>query len=90
MVWEDKDDAEDPKNSQRLHKGTLVKLRTPCSVVYALVTGLTIPNPTRSLDPKEDWLAELELVGESDGDDSSFRYGVSSFPTLGDPSERRR
>ncbi|NJO37446.1 MAG: ATP-binding protein [Rhizobiales bacterium] len=36
------------------------------------------------MDPGEAWLAELELIGESDGDGGAFRPGVTSFPTLGD------
>jgi DNA helicase HerA-like ATPase len=85
MVWEEKDGSGDIDAPHRLQKGMLVKLRTPAGVVFALVTGLTIPNPTRSLDPGEAWLAELELIGERNGDGEAFRYGVSSFPTLGDP-----
>ncbi len=84
MVWEEQDGAERIESANRLQKGTLVKLKTPESVVYALVTGLTVPNPTRTLDPGEAWLAELELIGERAGPDGGFRHGVSSFPTLGD------
>lgn len=85
MVWEQQCRAEEREDAQRLQKGSLVKLKTPDTLVFALVTGLTIPNPTRSLDPSEAWLAELELIGESDREGGSFRHGVTSFPTLGDP-----
>lgn len=81
MVWEQPSGAE----RDRLHKGILVKLRTPATIVFALVTSLTIPNPARSADPDEPWLAELELIGECDRDGGPFRHGVSSFPTIGDP-----
>ncbi|MGI9508415.1 MAG: ATP-binding protein [Geminicoccaceae bacterium] len=84
MVWEQPADVEQAAETDRLQKGMLVKLKTPTTVVFALVTGLTIPNPTRSLDPGEAWLAELELIGESDRDGGPFRHGVSAFPTLGD------
>ena len=80
MVWEQQ--ATDDRD--RLQKGSLVKLVVSGAIVFALVTGLTIPNPTRSLDPGEAWLAELELIGETDGDCGAFRHGVSAFPTLGD------
>ena len=81
MVWEQPPGAE----RDRLQKGILVKLRTPATIVFALVTSLTIPNPARSADPDEPWLAELELIGECDRDGGPFRHGVSSFPTIGDP-----
>lgn len=80
MVWEQQSNSD----RDRLQKGSLVKLKTPGTIVFALVTELTIPNPTRSLDPGEAWLAELELIGETDADRGTFRHGVSSFPTLGD------
>jgi len=84
MVWEPQGDVEHSVNTERLQKGSLVKLKTPATIVFALVTGLTIPNPTRSMDPGEARLAELELIGESDHEGGAFRHGVSSFPTLGD------
>jgi hypothetical protein len=85
MLWEQHGIAKIDPALSRLQKGTLVKLRTPNSLVFGLVTSLTIPSPTGSLSPDEAWLAELELIGESSTDDVSFRHGVSSFPTLGDP-----
>lgn len=84
MALDQRGDIDHIEEQDRLQKGTLVKLKTPGTIVFALVTGLTIPNPSRSLDPGEAWLAELELIGESDVDGSAFRHGVSSFPTLGD------
>lgn len=84
MVWEKHGGAETTANPTRLQKGTLVKLKTPSTLVFGMVTSLTIPNPTKSLDPDEAWLAELELIGESETDDTTFRHGVTLFPTLGD------
>ncbi len=84
MVWEKPGVCETAVNPTRLQKGTLVKLKTPSTLVFGLVTSLTIPNPTKSLDPDEAWLAELELIGEHDTNDIVFRHGVTSFPTLGD------
>lgn len=85
MLWEQHDVAKIDPGLARLQKGTLVKLRTPKSLVFGLVTSLTIPSPTGSLSPDEAWLAELELIGESSTETVDFRHGVSSFPTLGDP-----
>jgi len=84
MVWEHRGVGEPEARSSRLQKGTLVKLKTPNTLVFALVAGLTIPSPTKSLGPDEAWLAELELIGESNVDDAGFRHGVTSSPTLGD------
>lgn len=84
MVWEKHGFNETMHDTVRLQKGMLVKLKTPTTMVYGLVASLTIPNPTKSLEPGEAWLAELELIGERGASDSTFRHGVTSFPTLGD------
>ncbi len=84
MVWEQQPGIQQAADPDRLQKGALVKLKTPATMVFALVTSLTIPNPARSADAGEAWLAELELIGESDREGGLFRHGVSSFPTLGD------
>lgn len=84
MVWEHRSADDTGAQSSRLQKGTLVKLKTPNTLVFGLVASLTIPSPTRSLEPDEAWLAELELIGEADVNSASFRHGVTTFPTLGD------
>ncbi|MDH3663182.1 MAG: DUF87 domain-containing protein [Alphaproteobacteria bacterium] len=84
MVWEKHGFNETMLDTARLQKGTLVKLKTPTTLVYGLVISLTVPNPTKSLDPGEAWLAELELIGERGTSDATFHHGVTSFPTLGD------
>lgn len=84
MVWEQQPGINGAVDPDRLQKGALVKLKTPATIVFALVTSLTIPNPTQSMDAGEARLAELELIGESDRGGGPFRHGVSSFPTLGD------
>lgn len=87
MVWEAQDAEEAAANQGRLQKGALVKLRTPTTTVFGLVSGLTIPNPNpkSALDSGEARLVELELIGECLIGETTFRHGVSSFPTLGDP-----
>ncbi len=84
MIWERATTSEETADPSRLQKGALVKLQTPISTVFGLVTGLTVPNPTNSLASGEAWLAELELIGERVTDETTFRHGVTSFPTLGD------
>ena len=87
MVWEGDEALEAATDQSRLQKGALVKLRTPTTVVFGLVSSLTIPNPNpnSALDSGEARLVELELIGERLTGDSAFRHGVSAFPTLGDP-----
>ncbi len=86
MAWETYPEPSATAEHVRLQKGALVKLRTPSTIVFGLVTSLTVPNPNpkTSLDSEEARLAELELIGECSHDGLSFRHGVSSFPTLGD------
>ena len=84
MVWENHKGDRGATEPSRLQKGMLVKLKTPKTAVFGLVTGLTVPSPTKSLEPDEAWLAELELIGESAISEMAFRHGVTAFPTLGD------
>jgi hypothetical protein len=52
MLWEQHGIAKIDPALSRLQKGTVVKLRTPNSLVFGLVTSLTIPSPTESLSPR--------------------------------------
>lgn len=68
-------------------KGGLVKLQLTRSVVFGIVTGLSIPVPAQD-GSAELQLAELELIGEvrgRKGEASVFRRGISHYPELGDP-----
>lgn len=68
--------------------GSLVKVRTPVSTVYGVVSGLSIPIPAQGASESEMKIVELELLGEAedrdDGTDPVFQRGVSLFPVLGD------
>ena len=74
--------------------GGLVKMLTPASTVYGMVSGLSIPIPARDEDTSELKIAEFEAIGEclndtigandANGSPASFRRGVSVFPELGD------
>ena len=70
-----------------LQIGALVKMYTPNSTVFGMVSGLSIPIPSQ--DPNEDEMSmvELELVGESlkreDGSEAIFQRGISFYPSLG-------
>ncbi len=71
-----------------LQIGALVKMRTPETMVFGMVSGLSIPIPGASPDETEMRIIELELVGEAEegADDGGipFRRGVSFCPALGD------
>ncbi len=70
-----------------LEVGAVVKMRTPDSTVFGLVSGLSIPVPKQDASHEEMELVELELIGEATdtekGERGSFRRGVSAFPALG-------
>ena len=65
--------------------GSMLRMRTPVSTVFGLVSGLSIPIPGN--DPTTEMkIVELELVGEAPHERDGvprFRRGVSVFPALG-------
>jgi hypothetical protein len=77
-----------PEQTNALQIGALVKIRTPETMVFGMVSGLSIPIPSQSADDREMWVVELELVGEAmDKTENSalvFRRGVSFCPALGE------
>ena len=80
--------VENDPDSPKLQIGTLVKLETPVSTVFGMVSGLSIPIPKQDAGDTELNIIEMELVGETmksaTGDRKPFQRGVSIFPTLGD------
>lgn len=73
----------------RPEMGTLVRIDTNSSVVFGLISGLSVPVPSQNdSDQQEIWIAELELVGElrklSQNGDYKFSRGVTIYPNLGD------
>ena len=74
-------------SASSLQIGSLVKMRTPHSIVFGMVSGLSIPVPGSKGEEGEMRIVELELLGEShmNGDGGQpFQRGVSVFPSLGD------
>ena len=72
-----------------LPKGTLVKIASPASLVYGLVTAVSIPMPSRELSDGDMRFAEIVLLGEVElnvGGKTAvpFERGVSYFPSVGD------
>ena len=79
----------DASGGQRAELGTLMKVQTPTSVLFGLVSALSVPVPSQKDGEPEIRVAELELVGEIVGRDGEggrgFLRGVSIYPSLGDP-----
>lgn len=75
--------------AKRAELGAILKIDTPSSALLGLVSALSIPVPSQSEGVPEIRVAELELIGQlmknEDGSVSSFRRGVSGYPSLGDP-----
>ena len=71
-----------------LQIGSLVKMKTPSSIVFGMINGLDIPVPAIDSTKSEMKVAELEVVGEAvngvNGTPPDFQRGVSVFPGLGD------
>jgi uncharacterized protein len=67
-------------------KGGLVKIDLDHSIVFGIVTGLSIPVPAQN-GSGELQLAELELIGQirgRKGGVAAFQRGISHYPALGD------
>jgi len=80
--------AVQPKETTPIEMGSLVKVTTRVSMVYAMVSSLRVPLPTQTPSVDDLKIVELELLGETihGTEDSSdiFRRGVSVFPALDD------
>ena len=81
------------KLNEAVQIGALVKMPTPRSIAFGIVSSLATGNPSPSPALGEQWVMEIDLFGEylaqSDGpsgDEPSFDLlrGVSFYPGLGD------
>lgn len=88
ILLENHDNGRAAEEASALQMGALVKMRTPGSTVFGLVSGLSIPIPGQDSQNNEMKIVELELLGEAandaNGGQGSFQRGVSVFPALGD------
>ncbi len=78
-------DAVSPLEAQ---VGSLVRLETPGSIAYGLISSLWTDEPKSPPDPEERRFFELELLGEALHDPAGgarlpFQRGVSVYPQLG-------
>lgn len=83
----------DPDASRQLNSavqiGALVKMPTPASIAFGIVSSLTTGNPSPSPEFGEQWVAEIDLFGEyltQDAVQGGFNLlrGVSHYPGLGE------
>jgi hypothetical protein len=76
-------------DEKRVQIGSLIKVVTPHASVMGAVTAVSAPMPAAEGEPQPMGLIELTLSGEVATDPATrrltFRRGVSSVPTLGDP-----
>ena len=72
----------------KLQIGSLVKMETPYSHVFGLISSLAVSGSPKELKSKNARHAKLELLGErlldSEDNPGRFKRGVSFFPTLAD------
>ncbi|MCB2187514.1 MAG: ATP-binding protein [Deltaproteobacteria bacterium] len=75
------------EGSGSLQIGGMVKIPTPRTQVFGLVSGLYVENPTVPLAPEDRRLMEINLIGESPLPDEKGRFnfsrGVTLSPDLG-------
>ncbi len=85
-------DPHDPeKSTQHVvspELGTLLAIRADRSIVFGMISALSVPIPSHENASSEMHIVELELLGElpldAKGDTLEFRRGVSIYPCLGD------
>ena len=74
--------------NDRPEMGTLLAVDTANTIVFAIVSALSVPVPAQREGDSEIWIAELGLVGElwkgADGKKPNFNRGVTVYPALGD------
>ncbi len=68
--------------------GTLLAISSSRSIVFGMISALSVPIPTHESAASEMCIVELELLGElpldENGNALAFRRGVSFYPCLGD------
>lgn len=82
------------KLNEAVQIGALLKMPTPRSVAFGIVSSLSTGNPSPSPSLGEQWVVEIDLFGEyvlaeGQGADSGESFdllrGVSNYPGLGEP-----
>jgi len=81
------DPSESSQNAASPELGTLLAISSSGSIVFGMVSALSVPIPSHEKTGTEMHIVELELLGELPLDDQGnamkFRRGVSVYPCLG-------
>lgn len=93
IVLLDPHDASDSSPSAASPElGTLLAVRSSGSIVFGMVSALSVPIPSHENSGTEMRIVELELLGElpmdENGEALKFRRGVSVYPCLGNRARR--
>ena len=68
--------------------GAMLKIPTPKSVVFGIVSGMRVTDPRPEADESEKKIVDIELLGEAVASDNisclDFQRGVSIYPALGE------
>ncbi len=76
-----------PQNHASPELGTLLAIRSSSTIVFGMVSALSVPVPSHESAASEMHIVELELLGElsldEHGKPMAFRRGVSVYPCLG-------
>lgn len=89
-VLERADDPGARKADPRVQVGGVVRIQTPGAAVVGIISAISAPMPEMGGKTVDIGLIEMNLTGEihdgtgADGE-PSFRRGVTSLPSLGDP-----
>ncbi len=81
------EDSQSP-GAAKLQMGALVKMESDLSIVFGVISGLSIPLPAEEPGQKDVMTLEVELLGEvtkTGGGLTVFRRGVSAPPQLNAP-----
>lgn len=77
------------RGEERIEIGSLLKIASQRTLVLGVVSAVSIPVPDAEAGKEPIGLVELNLAGEISTDKytgrPSFRRGVTSIPTIGDP-----
>lgn len=81
------DASKSSQNNSSPELGTLLAIRSSSSIVFGMVSALSVPVPSHDSAANEMHIVELELLGElpldEHGEPLTFRRGVSVYPCLG-------
>ena len=82
------DASKHPQKITSPELGNLLAISASSSIVFGMISALSVPVPSHESGTNEMHIVELELLGElsldEHGEPLTFRRGVSIYPCLGD------